>query len=521
MCGQSSNSILFKDFKGQIMRHLIMAGVFAVLAAPGQAFDTGHHWDATAFSMKKAGFADEAIEIAVATNWMVDLYSSAPFGTGSMKDTMTKLHFDNLFSPDEIDSYWLHLQKNFADAVEEIAGNDSYDERDKVIRLIMLTAMALHAIQDFYTHSNWPDVVRGSADHYATETYLSLPGLPQAGAESLVTGYYEDTLQTEAPATHLDHGGYFDGLNKDSHIRPGWDEAFVFASLETRRFLVLTSTLVNNAQSGLWQAMLDFDDNDLNSHDRGELEDDLRNAYKLSMFVETPGEVDGHWKGNLSGVAIETITAGLGYSAFDIDSFVVNIVQTGELQNMLVPCLYGCSVPSFVAYGLPSGTLPLAVTVSIPWVENGNSTVDFTSKADYFPNFTIGNDYESTDRVFDDIDVYHSDQHVIQGEQADAWTQMYLVDRDQREPCTYDAAQDCVTIRVSLFDFDTPDPNDPVDISSNGDTLKIQYRLSDGFMDGEIPSGYYNTRETAVLSKGSGGDWAKIKIYISHKELLR
>ena len=60
-----------------------------------------------------------------------------------------KLHFDDLFSPQQVRAAWDRLLGG------TFAGLVWASERDDVTAAHHIVGVSLHALQDFYTHSNW------------------------------------------------------------------------------------------------------------------------------------------------------------------------------------------------------------------------------------------------------------------------------------------------------------------------------------------------------------------------------
>ena len=168
------------------MRNLFaLVLLFFCIPGFGYAFDTGPHFDLTRAVLSERGFGESAIKIAQVENWLTDYYSSTPTARGAERDDLEKLHFDNLFSTEETVRYWGWFMNNLREATRQAAKDND------ALAMLTTLSMALHATQDFYSHSNWVEShPRSSGGAYRTETFLGggLAGLPPG--VQLVTGKY-------------------------------------------------------------------------------------------------------------------------------------------------------------------------------------------------------------------------------------------------------------------------------------------------------------------------------------------
>src|SRR4051812_9881856 len=147
----------------------ILTSVLAALALllaprPALAFDTGHHSDLTREALAPEGFGDTAIEAAQLQNWFTDYYSSSNPLSG-YKSEADLLHFDNLFTTDALRNYWGRFKVNAKSAAQDAAKSGD------TVKLLTVIGVSLHAVQDFYTHSNWVELhPRAAGGPYRTET---------------------------------------------------------------------------------------------------------------------------------------------------------------------------------------------------------------------------------------------------------------------------------------------------------------------------------------------------------------
>lgn len=150
------------------------------LPRPAFAFDTWWHAEATRRAMVANGFSADARLVTQFTNFLVDFYSIAGHYLGGFEGfynslpggrpqntpstlrlapaDMERLHFDSLFSAREIDAQWATLEANAKAALRKYAADPSVQPGFRPIVLLSIVGASLHAVQDFYSHSNWVEV---------------------------------------------------------------------------------------------------------------------------------------------------------------------------------------------------------------------------------------------------------------------------------------------------------------------------------------------------------------------------
>jgi hypothetical protein len=155
--------------------------VVAVLALPASAaaYDTGPHSDITRDALRAEGFGATAADVAVVSNFFVDLYSnsskipqSGHASTGkevlgslfgprenwpdSLLDAANRLHFDaslwDVFDVQKAEQEWNRLQRATAQLLRSI---DVAGAQNREMQVLVTIGMGLHALQDFYSHSTW------------------------------------------------------------------------------------------------------------------------------------------------------------------------------------------------------------------------------------------------------------------------------------------------------------------------------------------------------------------------------
>lgn len=149
-----------------------------------------HHEDITEKAAKAAGFSDGAAD---SLGWHADyidsyLYNPLWWAKGGMhrlKSSLAtgreleKMHFDDLFARDRVDHTWRRYLSG------TIAGLIWARENNDVSAAQNIVGVSLHAVQDFYSHSNWVD-----AKDRRSRTYHQTP-VAERKSLFLYTGAYE------------------------------------------------------------------------------------------------------------------------------------------------------------------------------------------------------------------------------------------------------------------------------------------------------------------------------------------
>lgn len=185
------------------------------------AFDTWWHAECTRKAMVANGFSADARLAAQVSNYITDFHSAVLFGSGipekervevfKLKQEMSYeyMHFDAIFSTTDIEKNWKHLLANTIFTLKKFNNNPDVKSGFRLIVLFNIIGASLHAVQDFYSHSNW------------VNTYVLLNKKP------IPTWYGEDS--NYRMSLYLYTGAYPDGsvkgkknhseLNKDCSIR--------------------------------------------------------------------------------------------------------------------------------------------------------------------------------------------------------------------------------------------------------------------------------------------------------------
>lgn len=200
--------------RGRLLKRWIAAlGLTLTTIGPVWAFGgedplNGHPWhhqEISELGMKDAGFDNEAVRETI--GWHADYVDSylynplwwAKGGLGrfrmalAMQDELEKVHFDDLFSSDQVRYMWRRYVSG------TVAGLLWARDNNNDIRAAQnILGVSLHAIQDFYSHSNWVD-----ARDRRTRTFFQAP-ISERSSLVLYTGAYE--LAEQLGIKH--HGAY-------------------------------------------------------------------------------------------------------------------------------------------------------------------------------------------------------------------------------------------------------------------------------------------------------------------------
>lgn len=285
------------------------------LAAPATAFDTGPHADITVDAMRAEGFGPSAADVVRVNNWFVDLYSQAAEVPNSghagilktilgsaifnrenwsrtVMDAVNLSHFD--FGSDRrqpalttsagVEAEWDRLRRTvFAVARNARAAN-------RPLELLTAIGASLHALQDFYSHSNWiePRGVPGfdgpgweGQNEGATPTWFDVPkGVRDANR--LYSG--------GGPGNPRNHGHWKADGNRDLATskakdwtgRPLHSEARQTAYFATRQWIRAIRTWVGD--DAFWARAQRF------AERASELRHDVSGSVLISSY-------SGHWDG--------------------------------------------------------------------------------------------------------------------------------------------------------------------------------------------------------------------------------
>ncbi len=452
-----------------LKKFLLLTVLFSSLqiTTSALAFDAGHHNDLSIDAATHQGLSPLSATIIANDNLLVDYYTSQPLvGAGKELD---KLHFDNLLTTDLVRTYWNRLTINTKTAVQKAA-------RDGDWRKIMaLTGYSLHAVQDFYTHSNWADLL-GSVDGLQTSTYFNTPISPTENR--LRSGKYPNS----SPEQATDHGTTGVGMNHDFYGRPNWMNAYSTAYAGSREWINAIQGWVTEVNPNIWNQVRQptFDPTDL-----GRTAVQIALMYDLSTWL-------GHWKGPnskyLPDFAIATAafisspesSATLAFKApklwyleltFDLD-------KTDKVT---------AAVPQIPSIDLHKQAVVVKTnSVSEDKVGTFEQKIDPGGTADFYAKITVdGRTYTES--------VYQNQNPITPD-----WTTIAFVDDNKTSS----------SIKYELWDQDLPDnADDHCDINPNaGYDLAINYSLN---------------QTSKIAGKGNEKDRANLDATVSTKKLVK
>jgi hypothetical protein len=160
--------------------------------------DNWHHQDITTRAVRESGlgFEDEAVKSLQWHSDMIDSYLYNPWfwakggprrvrAALTVKRELEKLHFDDLNSSSQVSTMW---QRYLSGTVAGLIWAARRPDGEDVPAAHALIGLSLHALQDFYAHSNWVDDQQRRQQTWF-EAFRAANGL--IPPHSLYTGTYE------------------------------------------------------------------------------------------------------------------------------------------------------------------------------------------------------------------------------------------------------------------------------------------------------------------------------------------
>ncbi|HEV2988857.1 MAG TPA: hypothetical protein VG759_10475 [Candidatus Angelobacter sp.] len=214
----------------------------ALLASPAAGFDSYWHSEATRLAANDFGFSDDARKVMQLGNFSPDFFgpvadlasSHLPAAglealdqyvanNGQDRDSAVFLHFDNLFdelnSNTKIDYVFNRLLSNTQSALAYYNKQPGIDNRTRKALIMITLGASLHAVQDFYSHSDWihndfdktpAKLIRLSAASldYRAPTWFEFrekSGAPEKWPFQVKTGIYPPIASALNTHTHMNH----------------------------------------------------------------------------------------------------------------------------------------------------------------------------------------------------------------------------------------------------------------------------------------------------------------------------
>jgi hypothetical protein len=229
----SEHITMKNSFLREAIPIIACAALIVTFVTPSLAFDTKWHADATRHAMEKHGFSADARLMCQFANYLTDYFAgpgdyieklnahvpagipkSGGFGGVDPAD-VSRLHFDALIAHNQVEWQWKTLEQNTRLALERWAADPAVKDGYRPVVLMTILCASLHAVQDFYSHSNWLKKI--PARDGATPVWFDVPEGDRTHA-NIKSGWYPDGTV----AGRL----YHREENKDSSARPLNAQAF-------------------------------------------------------------------------------------------------------------------------------------------------------------------------------------------------------------------------------------------------------------------------------------------------------
>ncbi|HUR65199.1 MAG TPA: hypothetical protein VMZ03_02510 [Chitinophagaceae bacterium] len=184
------------------------------------AFDTWWHAEATRKAMVANGFSADARLATQVSNYLTDFLAVLNMPNEELNNMGIQalrfrsnnsydfLHFDAVFSIADLEKNWTGIFENTKNALKKYSAPGMTEPGFRLIVLYNIIGASLHAIQDFYSHSNWVNL-------YMQQGGATIPIWFDVPAEerkklNLYTGIYAKPYNGHVP---------HETLNKDCSTR--------------------------------------------------------------------------------------------------------------------------------------------------------------------------------------------------------------------------------------------------------------------------------------------------------------
>jgi len=244
--------------------------------------------------MDKHGFSADARLMCQFANYLTD-YFSAPGdhlerlnayvpagipksgGLGGVDPVhVARLHFDALIMHSQVEHQWKTLEQNTKNALDRWAADPSVKEGYRPVVLMTILCASLHAVQDFYSHSNWLKKV--PARDGSTPIWFDVSDADRSQA-NIQSGWYPDGT-TAGRLYHREE-------NKDSSARPLNAQAFDAA---TRASIDWVGRLMAETPGVAWASLKAWAALPANLNGMWLKKPD-------ATFITTTSTLAGHWDG--------------------------------------------------------------------------------------------------------------------------------------------------------------------------------------------------------------------------------
>lgn len=182
------------------------------------AFDTWWHAECTRKAATANGFSSDARLAMQVSNYFTDYLSVAndklkEYTEGKLEveteECYTYMHFDAIFTNQDIEQNWQLLFDNTVKCLRKYAGAGIAKPGFRLIVFFNIMGASLHTVQDFYSHSNWVNV-HNKMNLIPVPVWYDV-AMEERNKLKLATGAYPDG----SVAGKLNHAD----LNKDFSMR--------------------------------------------------------------------------------------------------------------------------------------------------------------------------------------------------------------------------------------------------------------------------------------------------------------
>jgi hypothetical protein len=219
---------------------VVLFMLVAVLASPASGFDTFWHSEATRKVGEAFGFSEDARKIMQLGNFSPDFFGPvSDYAANNLhgkgldalnqyvaknaqdRDAAIFFHFDNLNGDldrnSKFDAVFSRLLTNTQSVIGTYIKQTNADERTRKTMTLIVLGASLHAVQDFYSHSDWihndfnntaVKLIHLPAGDYRAPTWFEFrehAGDPDKWPFQVKTGIYPPIAGAVNTHTHMNH----------------------------------------------------------------------------------------------------------------------------------------------------------------------------------------------------------------------------------------------------------------------------------------------------------------------------
>src|ERR1700730_15550122 len=204
---------------------VVLFMLVAVLASPASGFDTFWHSEATRKVGEAFGFSEDARKIMQLGNFSPDFFGPvSDYAANNLqgkgldalnqyvaknaqdRDAAIFFHFDNLNGDldrnSKFDAVFSRLLTNTQSVIGTYIKQTNADERTRKTMTLIVLGASLHAVQDFYSHSDW---IHNDFNNTAVKLIHLPAGDPDKWPFQVKTGIYPPIAGAVNTHTHMNH----------------------------------------------------------------------------------------------------------------------------------------------------------------------------------------------------------------------------------------------------------------------------------------------------------------------------